>query len=304
MFMRFTYLNMVLELRVPLLLCVLILASLPAMAQERPYFVTYDHQLEEPGNLEDAPAATIGSPRHGQRAYFAPFVELEYGVTGWWTTELYLEGQVTRGDSAIFTGWRMEHRFRPLAREHRINPILYFEFENIDEASRIQKEIVGHAEAEQESNGALRAHRSRELEWKLILSSTVHDWNISENLIFERNLSASEGTEFGYAVGVSRPLARLASGRACRLCRENFSAGVEFYGGLGSSQSFGLQDTAHYAAPVLAWRVSDNSTLRFSPAIGLTQVSAPVLLRVGYSYEFQGAGRTIARMFRGSKHAD
>jgi len=288
--------------QLPLLVLMLLCGA--AGAQERPYFVTYDHQLEEPGNMEIAPAATVGVPRRGQRAYFAPFVELEYGVTGWWTTELYLEGQVTRGDSAIFTGWRMEHRFRPLAREHRINPILYIEYENIDEASRIQKEIVGHAEAEEESNAELRAHRSRELEFKLILSSTVRDWNISENFIFERNLSASEGTEFGYALGVSRPLARVASGRACRLCRENFSAGVEFYGGLGSSQSFGLQDTAHYAAPAVAWRVTDNSTLRLSPAIGLTRLSAPVLLRFGYSYEFQGAGRTIARMFRGSKHAD
>ena len=266
--------------------------------------MTYDHQLEEPGNLEIAPALTIGVPRHGQRAYFAPFAEIEYGLTGWWTSELYLEGQATRDDSFIFTGWRLENRFRPLRREHRINPILYVEFENIDEASRIQKEIVGHAEAEQEPNAELRAARARELEFKLILSSTVHDWNISENFIIERNLSASEGTEFGYAFGFYRPLGRLASGRPCRVCRENFSAGIEFYGGLGSSQSFGFQDTAHYAAPVIAWRISDNGTLRFSPAVGLTEVSAPVLLRLGYSYEFQGAGRTVARMFGRSKHAD
>jgi hypothetical protein len=282
----------------------LVLLATGALAQERPYFVTYDHQLEEPGSLEVAPALTIGVPRHDQRAYFAPFVEFEYGIKGWWTTELYLESQATRGDSFIFTGWRLENRFRPLAREHRINPILYFEFENINEASRIQKEVVGHADSEQEPNAELRANRARELEFKLILSSKVHDWNISENFIVERNLSASEGTEFGYAFGVFRPLARLASGSACRWCRENLSAGIEFYGGLGSSLAFGLQDTAHYAAPVIAWRMSDNSTLRFSPAVGLTGVSAPVLLRFGYSYEFRGAGAAVARMFRGNKHAD
>ena len=44
-------------------------------------------------------------------------------------TEFYLEGQSTRGDSTIFTGWRLENRFRSLAREHPINPVLYLEYE-------------------------------------------------------------------------------------------------------------------------------------------------------------------------------
>ena len=34
-------------------------------------------------------------------------------------------------DSTIFTGYRWENRFRPLLREHWINPVLYIEFENI-----------------------------------------------------------------------------------------------------------------------------------------------------------------------------
>src|SRR5947209_7811708 len=101
-----------LTLRIGISMTLLAAGALSAVAQERPYFVTYDHQLEEAGNLEIAPSATIGVPRRGQRAYFAPYVEFEYGITGWWTTELYLEGQSTRGDSTIFTGWRLEHRFR------------------------------------------------------------------------------------------------------------------------------------------------------------------------------------------------
>src|SRR5882757_10904847 len=102
-------------------------------SQEAPYFVTYDHHLEEPGNLEIATWSTIGIPRSGQKVFFAPFSEFEYGVTARWTAELYLEGQATSGDSAVFTGWRLENRFKPLKREHRINPILYFEYENINE---------------------------------------------------------------------------------------------------------------------------------------------------------------------------
>ena len=272
-----------------------------APAQERPYFVTYDHHLEEPGNLEIATASTVRVPREGQPAYVAPWVEIEYGVMTRWTIELYLEGISTRNDSTIWTGWRFENRFRPLRREHWINPILYFEYESINEASGIQKEVVGNAEISNESNADLRREHAHEIEAKLILSSTVRDWNISENFIVEKNLSEDEGFEFGYAFGVYRPLASLASGRNCRFCRENFSAGAEVYGGLGSTNGFGFKDTAHYFAPVLAWQVSENSTLRFSPAIGLTDVSARALMRFGYSYEIRGFGDRVARLFGASR---
>jgi hypothetical protein len=277
----------------------LLVYALCSKAQESPYFVTYDHHLEEPGNLEIATSSTMGVPRSGQRFYFAPYAEFEYGVTGRWTSELYLEGQSTAGDSAVFTGWRWENRFRPWAREHWINPVLYLEYEGINEASRIQKEIVGNAPSFGEPNSELSQTHAHELETKLILSSNFHDWNLAENFIVEKNLSQNEGFEFGYSLGVSRPLATLASGAKCRLCRENFSAGVEVYGGLGSTAGFGFHDTAHYAAPVIAWQVSDNATLRFSPAVGLTRQSNPVLLRFGYSYEVRGFGGKLAQLFGG-----
>ena len=277
-----------------------LLVLIPALhGQEAPYFVTYDHHLEEPGNLEVETSTTMGIPRDGQRFYFAPYAELEYGVTGRWTSELYLEGQSTSGDSAVFTGWRLENRFRPLAREHWINPVLYLEYEGINEASRIQNEVVGNAPDFGERNSELSQTHAHELETKLILSSTVRDWNLAENFIVEKNLSQSEGLEFGYALGVSRPLGTLASGTNCRFCRENFNVGAELYGGLGSSRGFGLHDTAHYLAPVVVWQVGDNVSLRFSPAFGLTQESNPVLLRFGYSYEFRGFGAKVAKLFGG-----
>lgn len=271
----------------------------PCRAQEAPYFVTYDHHPEEPRNLEIETQATIGVPRSGQHAYFAPYVELEYGTKAWWTTELYLEGQGTSGDSGVFTGWRLENRFRPLAREHWINPILYIEYESLNEATRIQKEIVGNSPEFNEPNDELRETKAHELETKLILSSNLHDWNISENFIVEKNLSESEGFEFGYALGVSRPLSRVASAKSCRFCRENFIAGLELYGGLGSTLGFGLHDTTHYLAPVISWQLSDSSTLRFSAGAGLTHTSNPVILRVGYSYEIHGFGNKVARLFGG-----
>lgn len=282
-------------------LCLIaLLVLIPALhGQEAPYFVTYDHHLEEPGNLEVETSTTMGIPRDGQRFYLAPYAEFEYGVTGRWTSELYLEGQSTAGDSAVFTGWRFENRFRPLAREYWINPVLYVEYEGINEASRIQKEVVGNAPDIGEPNSEASQTHAHEIETKLILSSTVRDWNIAENFIVEKNLSHNEGLEFGYALGVSRPLATLASGDKCRFCRENFNVGAELYGGLGSTRGFGLHDTAHYLAPVMVWQVSDNVSLRFSPAIGLTHESNPVLLRFGYSYEFHGFGGRVAKLFGG-----
>ena len=280
-----------------LVLFLLACTIFPAHAQESPYFVTYDHHLEEPGNLEIETTSTMGLPRAGQRFYFAPYAELEYGVTGRWTSELYLEAQSTSGDSTVFTGWRFENRFRPLAREHFINPVLYLEYEGINEATRIQKEIVGNAPTLGEPNSELAQTHAHELETKLILSSTVHDWNIAENFIVEKNLSAAEGFEFGYSFGVFRPLATLASAKDCRFCRENFIAGIEMYGGLGSTNGFGLHDTAHYLAPTISWQISDNASLRFSPAIGLTQQSNPVLLRFGYSYEVRGFAGKVAKLF-------
>lgn len=274
-----------------LLVSVLALGSIPASAQERAYFVTYDHYLEERGNLEVAVATTSGVPKDGGPAFTAPWLELEYGFTGWWTAELYLEGVTTRGNGSGFTGWRWENRFRPLQGEHRVNPVLYVEYERINEASRIQKEIVGSGRLSSEPIDELRQETAHELEAKLILSSAVHGWNISENFIVEKNLSADEGLEFGYAAGVSRSLGGLARGTNCRFCRENFVAGVELYGGLGSSQEAAWDETRHFVAPVLAWHVNQRSTLKVSAGFGLTPASDRVLLRVGYAYEFPLGGR-------------
>jgi hypothetical protein len=274
-------------LRRRVLPAVLLFAALgrPALAQDSPYFVTYDHYLEEKGNLEVAVANTGGLPRAGRSAYNAPWLELEYGLAGWWTAEFYMEGVSTVRDGSGFTGWRWENRFRPLQGEHRFNPVLYVEYEHTNEASRIQKEIVGGGPLEFEPISHLRRTSTNELEGKLILSSAARSWNISENFIVEKNLSEDEGLEFGYSVGVSRSLGALASGESCRVCRENFVAGVEAYGALGSTQQAGLSETRHYVAPVLAWRATPRSTFKASVGFGVTQASDRYLVRVGWAYE-------------------
>src|SRR3984893_10997563 len=92
-------------------------------AQERPYFVTYSHEMEEPGNLDIEFFNAVGKPPSGNR-FIGSNIEFEYGATASWTTEIYLDGQVTAHDSTIFTGYRWEDRFLPLMREHWINPVI------------------------------------------------------------------------------------------------------------------------------------------------------------------------------------
>src|SRR2546428_966861 len=83
------------------------------LAQESPYFITYDHHMEEPGSLELSISPMVGVPREGNRS-LASTIEFEYGTRGWWTTSLYLDGQSTSHDSTLFTGYRLENRFRLL----------------------------------------------------------------------------------------------------------------------------------------------------------------------------------------------
>lgn len=256
-------------------------------AQEPPYFVAYSHALEEPGNLEVAFKGLSASPKEAN-GFVSSVLELEYGATGWWTTELYLDGQSTRNDSTIFTGYRWENRFRVLPSEHWINPVLYVEYENVNAADKSLLEVVGHDSISdlQVNNAKGRGEVEHEMEGKLILSSNAKGWNFSENFIAEKNLS-NEPWEFGYALAASRPLALAAGAHACTLCRQNFAAGTELYGGLGTTQDFGLEATSHYAGPTVSFAVPHGPTLSFSPQFGLNDNSVGVLWRFKAAYEFE-----------------
>ena len=267
-----------------------LLLSVTSAAQET-YFVTYSHQMEEPGNLEIGVKSVVGSPSAGN-AFIGNALEFEYGVKAWWTSELYLDRQSTAHESTAFTGFRWENRFRPLLGEHWINPVLYVEFENINSADKSMLEVVGHDGRADFLERNDRSEKKREAELKLILSSNVRGWNFSENIIAEKNL-ANEPWEFGYALGASHPLALKAGAKACVFCRENFSAGAEMYGGLGERYSFGLRDTSHYLAPVAEWRLPRGTTFKVSPGFGLDENSHGFLFRFGISYELNQIVSTL-----------
>jgi hypothetical protein len=270
-------------------------------AADGPFFITYTHQMEEPGNLEFAAKNMIGAPDGGNR-FAGTAVEFEYGVKGWWTSEWYLDGQATRGQGALFTGYRWENRFRLFPREHWINPVLYVEFENINGADRTLLEVVNHDGNDDltVANDEARREKKRELEAKLILGSHFKGWTIAENFIAEKNV-AHAPFEFGYAVGISRPLALAARSERCNFCPENFQAGVELYGGLGTHQDFGLAGTSHYVAPALAWTLANGPTFKVSPGFGVTGNSAGFLVRFGVSYEVAQFGRAARDLFHGGR---
>jgi hypothetical protein len=260
--------------------------------------VTYSHDLEEPGNLEIETKTALGQPA-GSHRYGATASEFEYGVRAWWTSELYLDGQATAQDSTIYTGFRLENRVRPLMREHWINPVLYVEYENTSGADKTLLEVVGHDGQSDlaEPNGDARREHQHEGEFKLILSSNLKAWNISENFISEKDMNHSPW-EFGYAVGAARPLRTLGSGKPCNFCLEKFAAGAEAFGGLGDTWALTMRDTSHYIAPVVGWQLPVGR-LSFSTGFGLTSSSMDRVYRIGWASEIPQFGG-LFRSHKGS----
>jgi hypothetical protein len=262
-----------------------LLACGSCTAQEVPYFVTYSHHMEEPESLEVESKTATGRPPEGNR-FFGNSVEFEYGTTAWWTSEVYVDFAGTKNDSTALTGFRFENRWRPLWREHWINPVLYAEFEDINGANKSVLEVVGHDGASDflGSVGEARQEKKREVEFKLILSSDAKGWNFSENLIFEKNLTNSPW-EFGYAMAMSRPLRLRASTRRCVVCAQNFRAGAELYGGLGDRYTPGLHNTSQYLGPVIGWQLPHSMRLAFEQDFGLNDYSLDHIFRIGVAYE-------------------
>lgn len=92
--------------RIALLLAVAFASSSLLHAQEN-YFVTYSHELDEPGNLKIEAKSVTGGPRAGN-PFVATALEFEYGINAWWPSDFYFDGQTTAGESTVFTGFRLE----------------------------------------------------------------------------------------------------------------------------------------------------------------------------------------------------
>ena len=266
-------------------------------AQERPYFVTYSHEMEEPGNLEIEVFNAVGKPPDGNR-FIGSNIEFEYGATAWWTTEFYLDGQITQHDSTIFTGYRWENRFRPLLREHWINPVIYIEFENTNGGQgpargcrpRRQRRL---SRTQRGGSTGQRARTGTQADSGQQLPGMEHQRKYHRGKeSFQRTLG------IWIRLGVSRPLKLAASAHDCTFCGEKFQAGVEMYGGLGDRYSFGTNQTSHYLGPTINWAAPNGMTFSFSPQFGLNDYSIPRLFRFGVSYEID---QFFGRFQRGAR---
>jgi hypothetical protein len=253
--------------------------------------------MEERGALEVGFKNVTGKPGQGN-AFLGSALEFEYGVTSWWTTEFYLDGQTTANQNTLFTGYRWEARLRPSSRVHWINPVFYIEFENINRADRALLTVVGNDGVDDLNVpvSEARLEKQRELEAKLILDSSFKGWTLAENFVVEKDVRRGP-YEFGYAAGLYRPLSSATSPGRCNFCRSNVQAGVEMYGGLGTNKSFGLRNTSHYIAPTMAWTLSRGVTFKFSPNFGLTDTSARFLMRFGVFAEFEDFAGAVKKLF-------
>ncbi len=240
--------------------------------------------MEEPGNLDIESFNVVGNPPGGN-LFLGSNLEFEYGVKTWWTSEFYLDGQITQHESTIFTGFRWENRFRPSLSEHVINPVIYIEYENIS-SDKALREVIGHDGLPDFAGRNNRGDVEREMELKLILGSNLHGWNISENIIAEKNLGA-DPWEFGYAWASQPPYRARRQAHNCTFCPKNFRLASRCTAVSATATAFGLQNTSHYVGPTINWTAPNGTTLSFSPQFGLNDYSIPRLYRFGISYEIE-----------------
>jgi hypothetical protein len=71
------------------------------------------------------------------------------------------------------------------------------------------------------------------------------------------------------------------------------------YGGLGDTDSFGLHETSHDVARVMAWNLPSGWTLRLSAGFGLNDNSHHLLLRRGFSRELSGFEQRVSHLLGG-----
>lgn len=278
----------------------------PVEAGNDIYFVTYNHHMTE-GETElmvmtdyTEPAERSEDKKLG--GYLSEMVELEYGVTQQFATEIMLEGFVDTSDGyGKFTGFRWENRYRLNNDENWfLNPVIYMEYEDLDPKTRFKMEVSGREDGKGEPPE--EDQRERIMETRLILSRDVGPLNMAFDWINETDMRRSGFTDFGYALGVRYDLGghrpahdhaehegrSLTAGAASAGSRPALAAvGLELFGGLGNSRAFGgsFDVQPHYLSPIVMFHPSDHVMIHVGAAFGLTGVSDD-LVRTGIAWEF------------------
>ena len=312
-----------------LLGAVLLAAPPAARAGNNGFFVAYTSDVER-GEVELMVMNDFTSPSRlnrdaGQRPYFSQMLEVEWGVTRQLAVELMGEWFAEFGTrERSFTGFRFEARYRLFADRVPLNPMIYFEYEDLDPRTRFKMEVSGWAKGEEATQ------RERILETRVVLSDSIGPVQWAANAIGEIDLRSGV-TGWGYAIGLVWMSHQHRGGLSCPLRQEShaghashgssaggggcscgsemagckcshcsgggegcscsspgaFGLGVEMYGGLGDTQRFALapREQEHYLAPFAVYHVTSRWMVHAQLAKGLTRASDD-LLRFNIGYEF------------------
>jgi len=259
-------------------------------------FVLYNQYTEEKGETEIKLYSDFSDGGKGEEAYTAQLLEIEHGITDYWTTALYFEGVKIDGEDYEFGGFRFENRVRLFDYGHFPNPVLYVEYEYLRPEHRYIKVVTGRTDEVEEEGEETAEH---EIESRLIFGHDFTDrFNLAFNWINETNLESGKW-EFGYATGLNLTLYEAEGGEegqrsgrfhstSCDL--KELVLGIELFGGLGDSV-LGLtadpDKTQQYLGVNLLAELENDIELGIGGAFGLTGDSENAILRLVAGYKFE-----------------
>jgi len=280
-----------------LLLVGLLWATMPGSlhAQMDPYFTAINYPVEKHSlmvmALPDLQVARYGND------FATGMLMIQYGITPRWTVGVMAEGQKISGMPATYGGVRFNTYIHLFRDDRLLNLTLYGEYEDLNGAALYKMEVAGFGPEDLTGPLALaRRTPVRTFEQRLIV---YHDWgrlNATFNFIRETALQAPHGSDYGYALGFFfKPswtgesmagMADMAAPPALSMSRLGY--GLEMIGALGDNERFGFywNSQQHYIGPVFTYDLSSRWSMRLEPAVGLSDVSDPFMLRMGVAYMF------------------
>jgi hypothetical protein len=290
-----------------ILLAGLLWATLPGSSRAQtsmdPYVTAINGPIEKHSVmlmvLPDFQVARFGNN------FFTGMLMAEYGLTWRFTVGVMGEAQKIGGLPATFGGMRYNAYFHLFQDDRLLNLTLYGEYEDLNGAALYKMEVAGFGPEDLTEPLALARHTPvRTFEQRVIV---YHDWdrlNATFNFIRETALQAPRGSDYGYAwglfhkpSGMGGSMGGMASMSAPpALSTSRLGYGLEMIGALGNNQRFGLHWNAqqHYLGPVLTYTISSRYSVRVEPAVGLSNVSDPFVLRMGMAYMFRPSGSKAA----------
>ena len=236
----------------------------------------------------------------------------QYGITSRWTVGFMAEGQKIFGLPTTYGGLRVSSCLRVFPHDHGLNFTVCGEYEGLNGAALYKMEVSGFG-GEDLSRPLAEARRTpaRTFEQRAIV---YHDWgrtNLTFNFINETGLD-TVSNNVGYAWGVFRQPAWMKMGAGKDMAGmagmpdksapsvfslRRLGYGLEMIGALGNTDRFGFDwpRQQQYAGPAFSYALSRHWSVQVEPAIGLSGVSDPFVLRMGLGYSIDHVLHRAAR---------